>query len=104
VTRLQGKRVAMRQADKWSYPSGKVLSIRGALIACPKNDPDFHHCLCLQNVQVSVMLALAQFFKPAMQDFSCNRLAQRATSFPEDMVETTPHLHAAQEKHSLNVC
>ncbi|KAH7382543.1 hypothetical protein DE146DRAFT_231491 [Phaeosphaeria sp. MPI-PUGE-AT-0046c] len=79
-----------------TYTNGKYLSIRGALKACPKNDPDFHHCLCMQNVQLSAMNELAKYFKAAKENLGCNRLASRSTSFLDDVVNST-HLHEAEE-------
>lgn len=79
-----------------TYTSGQYLSIRGALKACPKNDPDFHNCLCMQNVQLSAMTELAKYFKAAKESLSCNRLASRSTSFLDDLVNST-HLHEAEE-------
>lgn len=88
-----------------TYPSGQLLSIRGALKACPKNDPDFHNCLCMQNVQLAAMTELAKYFKAAKEDLSCaRRLSGRSTSFLDDFVHS-PHLHEAEEaqRRSLDV-
>lgn len=87
-----------------TYTSGKLLSIRGALKACPKNDPDFHNCLCMQNVTLPAMTELSKYFKTANEQLSCNRLASRSTSFLDDLVDT-PHLHVAEDgrSHVLDV-
>ncbi|KAF2824545.1 hypothetical protein CC86DRAFT_371843 [Ophiobolus disseminans] len=81
-----------------TYKNGWKLSIMGALEACPEADPDFHNCLCMQNVKIEAMNALAQYFKKVTsQDLECpKKLPKRSTSFLDEMAET-PHLNQARD-------
>jgi len=83
----------------------------GALDACPENDPDFHNCLCMQNVRIDAMNALAQYFKQVRnQDLQCKTLPRRrSTSFLDELAVSEPHLHQARDnatdfhRHTLDV-
>jgi hypothetical protein len=87
-----------------THPKGKLLSMRGALEACPETDPDFRMCLCMHNIKEDAMKQMANLFMPASaQDWACPKLRKRDTSFLDAFIET-PHLHAAQEKKGLQVC
>lgn len=96
-----------------AYKDGKKLSINGALEACPENDPDFHNCLCMQNVKIEAMKALAQYFKKVKdQDLDCpkppKKLTPRSTLFLDEIAET-PHMFQERDnatdfhRHTLHV-
>jgi hypothetical protein len=70
-----------------AYKSGKKLSINGALEACPENDPDFHNCLCMQNVQIAAMNALQEGQEPG-------------SGMPEATEKVDPKEHVILERNS----
>ncbi|KAJ4375922.1 hypothetical protein N0V83_001200 [Neocucurbitaria cava] len=76
------------------------LGIQGAIQACPENDPDFHNCLCMQNVKQQSLVVLAQYFRQVRnQDLSCPGSLTKRTNFLDDVAKA-PHLHRVREMTS----
>jgi len=90
-------RTIMIKGPQLSTPAAALLSLAGAVSACPFGNVNFHKCLCASRVGQESIRKLAMYFRGRYTpDLACSKGVAKRTDFLDDTIHK-PHMHQARD-------